>query len=107
MKRFLVIAVMPLFGLAMVAQDGKDKKQSKKEHSKAGKSSDSDNDKDQERDEHGRKSMKFTQEGEFASVSTSTGPKSNFTLNVSRGSSSTSPTTTFLNFTTFTLSDDN
>ncbi len=107
MKRFLVIAVMLLFGLAMVAQDGKDKKQGKKEHSKAGKSSDNDKDKDQERDEHGRKSMRFTQEGEFASVSTSIGPESSVTVNVSRGSSSTSPTTTILNFSSFQLSADN
>jgi len=36
MKNFLVIAVMLLFGLSALAEDGKDKKQDKKDHSPAG-----------------------------------------------------------------------
>jgi hypothetical protein len=110
MKHFLVIAVMLLLGLATFAQDGKDKKQDNKDHSPAAKSSDKDKDHDngqEERDEHGRKSMKFTQQGEFASISTSIGFGSSLNLNVSRGSSSTSPTTTFINFTIFALSNNN
>lgn len=87
MKRLFVSAVILLFALAAVAND-------KHDH-------------DKDRDEHGRKSMKFTQEGAFASVSAPTGPGGSFSVNVSRGASSTSPTSTFINFTSFQLSDDN
>jgi hypothetical protein len=110
MKNFLVIALMLLFGLATLAQDAKDKKQDKKDHPPAAKSSDKDkghdhdNDQD-EQDEHGRKHMKFTQEGEFASISASIGPRTSINMSVSRGSSSTSPTATFLNFILFQISD--
>ncbi|MBZ5505633.1 MAG: hypothetical protein LAO78_09105 [Acidobacteriia bacterium] len=107
MKNLLVIAVMLLFGLATLAQDGKDKKQDRKDHSPAAKSSDKQHDNEQaERDEHGRKHMKFTQEGEFASVSTALGFDASINLNVSRGSSSTSPTATFINFIFFQFSSD-
>lgn len=99
---------MLLFGLATLAQDGKEKQPRSKGPSQVARSSGKGNDNGQAvQDEHGRKSMKFTQQGEFASISTSTGPKSSLNLNVSRGSSSTSAATTFLNFTTFQLSDDN
>ena len=54
MKRLFASAVIIFFALAAVAND-------KHDH-------------DKDRDEHGRKSMKFTQEGEFASVSTSLSP---------------------------------
>jgi hypothetical protein len=87
MKRLFASAVILFFALAAVANDRHD-------HHK-------------DRDEHGRKSMKFTQEGAFASVSAPTGPGGSFNINVSRGSSSTSPTSTFINFTSFQLSDDN
>jgi hypothetical protein len=89
MKRLFASALIVFFffGLAAVAKDRHD------------------HDKDQ--DEHGRKSMKFTQEGEFASVSASTGTGASFTVNVSRGASSTSPASTLINFTSFQLSDDN
>jgi hypothetical protein len=107
MKNFLVIAVMLLFGLATLAQDSKGKKQDRKDHSPAAKSSDERHDDGQnERDEHGRKHMKFTQEGEFASVSTSLDFDTSINLNVSRGSSSTSPTATFMNFIFFQFSSD-
>jgi hypothetical protein len=85
MKRLFASVVIISFALAAVAND-------KHDH-------------DKDRDEHGRKSMKFTQEGEFASVSTSS--PTNFSLNVSRGASSTSPASTLINFTSFQLSDDN
>ena len=104
MKNLLVIAVMLLFGLSALAEDGKDKKQDKKDHSPAAQSSDKHH--DDERDEHGRKHMKFTQEGEFASISTSLGFDSSINLNVSRGSSSTSPAATFINFVYFQFSSD-
>jgi hypothetical protein len=89
MKRLFASAVIVFIfcGLAAVANDKHD------------------HDKDQ--DEHGRKSMKFTQDGAFASVSAPTGPGASFNVNVSRGSSSTSPASTFINFTSFQLSDDN
>jgi hypothetical protein len=101
MKNLLVIAVMLLFGLATLAED---KKQDKKDHSPAAQSSDKHQ--DDERDAHGRKHMKFTQEGEFASISTTLGPDASINLNVSRGSSSTSPTATFINFIFFQFSSD-
>jgi hypothetical protein len=104
MKNLLVIAVMLLFGLAAFAQDGKDKKQGKKDHSPAAKSSDKQP--DDQQDEHGRKHMKFTQEGEFASIFTTLGPDASINLNVSRGSSSTTPTATFINFIFFQFSSD-
>lgn len=104
MKNLLVIAVMLLFGLATFAQDGKDKTQDKKDHSPAAQSSDKQH--DDERDEHGRKHMKFTQEGEFASISSSLDPDTSINLNVSRGSSSTSSTATFINFIFFQFSSD-
>jgi len=98
---------MLLFGLATLAQDGKDKKQDKKDHSPAAKSSDKQHGNEQnEQDEHGRKHMKFTQEGEFASISTSLDPDTSINLNVSRGASSTSPTATFINFIFFQFSSD-
>lgn len=107
MKNFLVVAVMLLFGLATLAQNSKDKKQNGKDHSPAAQSSDKRHDDDRdERDEHGRKHMKFTQEGEFASISTSLDFDTSINLNVSRGSSSTSPTATFLNFIFFQFSSD-
>lgn len=85
MKRLFISAVILFFGLAAVAKD---------KH-------------DHDQDEHGRKSMKFTQEGAFASVSASTGPQSSFSVNVSRGSSSTSPTSTFITFNTIQVASDN
>lgn len=87
MKRLFISAVILFFSLAAVAND-------KHNH-------------DQDQDEHGRKNMKFTQEGAFASVSANTNPQSNFSVNVSRGSSSTSPSSTFLNFDFITVADDN
>ncbi|MGC2695677.1 MAG: hypothetical protein WA738_07795 [Candidatus Angelobacter sp.] len=107
MKQSFAIAVMLLFGLAMVAQDNHDK--NKKDDSKTVQSSQKkhDRDHDDDQDEHGRKAMKFTQDGDFASISASTGPGASLNMNVSRGSSSTSPTSTFLNFTSFQLSADN
>jgi hypothetical protein len=102
-KNLLVIAVMLLFALATLAEDSKDKKQDKKDHSQA---QSSDKHHDDDRDEHGRKHMKFTQEGEFASISTSLGADESINLNVSRGSSSTSPTATFINFIFFQFSSD-
>ncbi len=87
MKRLFACAVILFFALAAVAND-------KHDH-------------DKDRDEHGRKNMKFTQEGAFASVSAPTGPGGSFNVNISRGSSSTSPASTFINFTSFQLSDDN
>lgn len=74
MKRLFISAVILFLGLAAVANDKHDQ------------------------DQHGRKSMKFTQEGAFASVSASTGPQASFSVNVSRGSSSTSPASTFITF---------
>lgn len=98
---------MLLFGLATLAQDGKDKKHDSKDHSPAAKSSDKQHDNEQnEQDAHGRKHMKFTQEGEFASISTSLGFDASINLNVSRGSSSTSSTATFINFIFFQFSSD-
>jgi hypothetical protein len=96
---------MLLFGLTTFAEDSKDKKQDKKDHSPTAQSSDKH--RDDERDEHGRKHMKFTQEGEFASISASFAFGGSLNLNVSRGSSSTSPAATFLNFIIFELSNDN
>src|SRR4029077_14807070 len=96
MKNFLVIAVMLLFGLAALAEDGKDKKQDKKDHSPTTQSSDKHH--DDERDEHGRKHMKFTQEGEFASISTSPVLGAGITLTFWRASGSISPAATFINF---------
>lgn len=87
MKRLFVSAAILFFALSAVAND-------KHDH-------------DKDRDEHGRKSMKFTQDGEFASVSASTSTGGNFSINVSRGSSSTSPASTLINFTSFQLSADN
>ncbi|HEY7402877.1 MAG TPA: hypothetical protein VIB39_05110 [Candidatus Angelobacter sp.] len=87
MKRLFASAVILFFALSAVAHDKHD------------------HDKDQ--DEHGRKSMKFTQDGAFASASASIGPGASFNVNISRGSSSTSPASTFINFTSFQLSDDN
>src|SRR5882757_6246439 len=107
MKNLFVIAVMLLFGLATFALDGKDQKQDKKDHSQAAKSSDKQHDDEKsEQDEHGRKHMKFTQEGEFASILAPLGPDASINLNVSRGSSSTSPTATFINFIFFQFSSD-
>jgi hypothetical protein len=106
MKNLFVIAVMLLFGLATFALDGKDQKQDKKDHSQAAKSSDKHDDEKNEQDEHGRKHMKFTQEGEFASILAPLGPDASINLNVSRGSSSTSPTATFINFIFFQFSSD-
>ncbi len=88
MKRLFASAVILFFALSAVAND-------KHDH-------------DKDRDEHGRKSMKFTQDGAFANASAPfTGTNGNFSINVSRGSSSTSPASTFINFTSFQLSDDN
>ena len=87
MKRLFVSAVVLFFALAAVAHD-------KRDH-------------DNDQDEHGRKNMKFTQAGAFASLSSSIGPQSSFNVNVSRGSSSTSPASTFLNFDFITLAADN
>jgi hypothetical protein len=94
---------------ATIAVAGDDRKQNSKDHSAPsqqaqGQSGKNDKD-DHESDTHGRKHMKFTQEGEFASVSTS-GSNLNFNLSISRGSSSTSPASTFLNFSSFQISDD-
>lgn len=85
MKRLFISAVILFFGLAAVAND---------KH-------------DHDQDQHGRKNMKFTQEGAFASVSASTGPQSSFSVNVSRGSSSTSPTSTFITFNSSQVASDN
>lgn len=106
MKNLLVVAVMLLFGLAALAEDSKDKKHDGNDHSPAAKSSDKRHDGQDERDEHGRKHMKFTQEGEFASISSSLDPDTTINLNVSRGSSSTSPAATFMNFIFFQFSSD-
>jgi hypothetical protein len=80
MKRFFISAVVLFFGLAAVAngQDG-----------------------------FGVKSVKFTQNGAFASVSANTNPQADFNVNVSRGSSTISPASTFLNFDFITVADDN
>jgi hypothetical protein len=104
MKNLLVIAVMLLFGLATLAEDSKDKKHDGKDHSPAAQSSDKHH--DDERDEHGRKHMKFIQEGEFASIAASLDADTSINLNVSRGSSSTSPAATFINFVFFQFSSD-
>lgn len=103
MKNFFVIAVIVFFGLAAFADNGKNNNQGNG-NSQSGQSSNQ-NGNQNDRDEHGRKHMKFTQDGEFASVATSiTGGSIN--VNVSRGSSSTSPTSTLLNFTMFQISSD-
>ncbi len=104
MKRLLAIGSMLVFALAMSAQDGHDKDKKKHSSSAAGKEKEHH---DNDADEHGKKKVKFTEEGEFASISAPTGPKSNFNLRVSRGSSSTSPASTLINFTSFQISDDN
>ena len=80
MKRLFISAVILFFSLAAVANG---------------------------QDEFGRKSVKFTQEGAFASVSANTNPQSDFSVNVSRGSSTISPASTFLNFDFITVADDN
>lgn len=85
MKRLFISAVVLFFSLAAVANDKHNNDQ----------------------DEHGRKNMKFTQEGAFASASASTGPQASFNVNVSRGSSSTSPASTFITFNSFQVASDN
>jgi hypothetical protein len=50
--------------------------------------------------------FKFNQDGEFASLSQSTDPNSNFTLTVSRNSSSGAAATATLSFVSFTLAAD-
>jgi hypothetical protein len=50
--------------------------------------------------------MKFIQEGEFASIAASLDADTSINLNVSRGSSSTSPAATFINFVFFQFSSD-
>ncbi|HEY7401984.1 MAG TPA: hypothetical protein VIB39_00550 [Candidatus Angelobacter sp.] len=50
--------------------------------------------------------FKFSQDGEFASISQSTDPNSNFTLTVSRNSSNGAAATATLSFVSFTLAAD-
>ncbi len=50
--------------------------------------------------------FKFNQDGEFASISQSTDPNSNFTLTVSRNSSNGAAATATISFVSFTLSAD-
>jgi hypothetical protein len=93
--------------LSVTIAAAQNSKQDSKDHSAPSQQSqDQSGTNDTQSDVHGRKHMKFTQDGAFASVSTS-GSNNNFNLSISRGSSSTSPTSTIINFSSFQVSADN
>lgn len=109
MKRSCFCALLLLLSATIAVAAG-NRKQDGKDHSAPSQQSPgqsgNNNQDDHASDAQGRKHMKFTQQGEFASVFTS-GSNLNFNLSISRGSSSTSPTSTFINFASFQVSDDN
>lgn len=92
MKRFLLIVAMAVLPLALAAQDRKGKPENQNHsHSGGGPA----------------QVIKFHAVGEFATLSGSTAPNSSFSLNVSRGSSTTSPTSANLNYFSNSISSDN